>query len=56
MGQKYSRPEPCYHGNGYQPPLKRPCSCRLRSSFLMILRRPRYDFSPRYYRQKYRRH
>ncbi len=55
MGQKYCRPEPCYHGYGYQPPLKRPCSCRPRFSLLMIPRGSRDHFGPRYHRQKYRR-
>jgi hypothetical protein len=56
MGQKYCRPEPCYHGHGYQPPLKRRCSCRSRLSLLMIPRRSRCDFGSQYYRPKYRRY
>ncbi|CAF1289304.1 unnamed protein product [Adineta steineri] len=38
MGLNYSRPEPCYHGYGDQPPAKRPCICRRRSS---LMRSPR---------------
>jgi hypothetical protein len=55
MGQKYCRPEPCYHGYSYQPPLKRPCSCRPRSSLLMIPQSSTGDSNRRYDRQKYRR-
>ncbi len=55
MGQKYSRPEPCYHGHSCQPPSKRPCSCRPRSSLLIIPRSSRSEPNLRYYRQKYRR-
>jgi hypothetical protein len=55
MGQKYCRPEPCYHGYGDQPPSKRPCSCRARSSLLLVPRGSKSDSFPQYYRQKYRR-
>jgi hypothetical protein len=51
MGQKYCRPEPCYHGYGCQPPTKRPCSCRPRSSIFMIPRSSKCDFGPRNYRR-----
>ena len=55
MGQKYCRPEPCYHGHGYQPPSKRNCSCRPRSSLLIISRGSKSSFGSHPYRQKHRR-
>ncbi|CAF0988284.1 unnamed protein product [Adineta ricciae] len=52
MGQKYSRPEPCYHGYGDQPPAKRPCICRRRSSGLLLPRGSKPDLFPHYQRPK----